>query len=181
MAEADDSNTTDNGKQLPTFSTLKIHEQLAIQLRSEGQAYKAIVGQIKADYDLSYKEATLREWFMAGGRLEAAYYEYLEFAADEAVKQAKLKIKRLSTVAADKLEGLMLDSDTADNIVERAARTVLAKYIPDRQILVDENKADDLPAAIGDAGDDVLNPDKAEDDNHAADEPANPPVDPPAN
>ena len=153
---ADVDNSTDKTKQLPTYSTLKVHEQLAVQLRAEGQSYKAVVEQIQVDYDLTYKEGSVREWFMAGGRLEIAYYEYLEFAADEAVRQAKLKIKQLSKTAADKLENLMNDKNTADNIVERAARTVLNKYIPDRQVIIDESKADDLPSVIGDAGDEAI-------------------------
>lgn len=173
MADAD--NSIDNGKQLPTFSTLKNHERLAIQLRSEGQSYKSIVEQIKIDYDLQYKEGTLRDWFMAGGRLENGYYEYVEWSADESVKQAKLKIKRLTSVAADKLEGLMTSKDTADNIVERAARTVLNKYVPDRQVILDENNADEIPSAIGDAGDEVLTGDQ-----NGPDEMANPPQGEPA-
>jgi hypothetical protein len=165
MADSIDPNAN---QQLPTYSLLKAHEQLAIALRSEGQPYKAVVAQIEVDYNLVYKEQGIREWFMAGGRLEQANNEYLEFLADESVKQAKLHIKRLSTKASDVLEKLMDDKDTADNIKERAARTVLNKYIPDRQIIVDENKKDDLPGAIAAAAEGVLN------DTPTA-EPANPP------
>jgi len=178
MADSDDQNTTDKNKQLPTFSTLKVHEQLAIQLRSEGQGYRSIVDQLKVDYDLQYKEGTLREWFMAGGRLEVAYYEYLDFAADESVKQAKLKIKQLSLKAANKLETLMDSKDTADNIVERAARTVLNKYIPDRQVIIDEAAADEIPSAISDAGDKVLT--ETPGDTNGSDEMANTPQGEPA-
>lgn len=177
MAEADDS-STDKNQQLPAFSAVKKHEQLAIILRSEGQKYPQIVNQINTDFDLTYKEASVREWFIAGGRLEQAYNEYLEFMADESVREAKIQIKKLSVKAVERLSKLLEDDSVADNIVERAARTVLAKYIPDRQILVDENKADELPTAIGDAGDAVLTKDE---NNNAAAEPANPPVDPPAN
>lgn len=169
-----DQEAADKYQQLPTYSTLKAHEQLAIQLRSEGMKYKDIVGQLKTDYNLVYKEASLREWFMAGGRLEIAYNEFLEFLAEESVKQAKLKIKQLSSKAVDKLEALLDDDNTADNIVERTARTILNKYIPDRQVIIDETKADELPPAIGDAGDDVLSEESGDGNG------ANPPESPPA-
>lgn len=151
MATADAT----NNKQLPTFSNVKEFEQLAITLRSEGKKYAEIANTINAEYDLAYKEMTLRQWFMAGGKLEQAYNEFLEWHADQSVMAAKLKIKQLSVKAAETLDDLMND-DIAGNVRQQAARTILGKYIPDRQVVIDETKADDLPSAIGDAGDALI-------------------------
>lgn len=168
MATADAT----GAKQLPTFSNVKEFEQLAITLRSEGKKYAEIANTINAEYNLAYKEMSLRQWFMAGGKLEQAYNEYLEWHADQSVMEAKLKIKRLSVKAADTLDELM-DDASAGNVRQQAAKTILGKYVPDRQVVVDETKADEIPSAIGDAGDAVLNDNPG--DENGSDEVANPP------
>lgn len=160
---ADNADSTGH-KQLPTFSTLKPFEQLAVTLKAEGSKYEEIVNTINSEYSLAYKQISVRQWFMAGGRLEQAYLEYNEAMADQAVIEAKLKIKRLSNKAADTLDKLM-DDDFDGRVRQQAARTVLGKYIPDRQVVIDESKADDLPSAIGDAGDEVLNDEPTGGDN----------------
>ena len=160
MATADETNTST----LPQFSAIKPFEQLAVQLRAEGRTYEEIVNTINAEFDLAYKQGGVREWFGAGGRLEQAYYEFLEWHADQSVIRAKVKIKTISEKAANTLEELMTDKYDG-RVRQQAARTVLGKYIPDRQVVIDENKADDLPSAIGDAGDDVLNDEPAGGDN----------------
>jgi hypothetical protein len=142
-----------NSKQLPTFSSIKPYEQLAVVLRSEGKTAEQTVNQINAEYELAYKANTVRDWFMAGGRLEAAYMEYLEWLADQSVREAKLKIKRLSATAADTLEEIMKDANGPVNVRQQAAKTVLGKYIPDRQIIVDEAKTDELPDSLADDAD----------------------------
>lgn len=174
MATADETNTSS----LPQFSAVKPFEQLAIQLRAEGNDYTKITDTVNAEFNLAYKMPSLREWFHAGGRLEQAYYEYLEWHADQSVIRAKVKIKTITEKAAETLEDLM--SDKYDGRVrQQAARTVLGKYIPDRQVVIDESKADDLPSAIGDAGDDVLN-DSPGDESNGQDEVVNPPQSEPA-
>lgn len=150
-----------NIKQLPSFSTIKEFEQMVIMLRTEGKQYAEITNTINAEYGLAYKELTVRQWLMSGGRLEQAYLEYNEALADAMVAEAKLKIKKLSSKAADTLDELMNES-VASNVRGNAAKTVLAKYIPDRQVILDEAKADDLPSVIGDAGDDALDKIEAE-------------------
>lgn len=166
-----------NVKQLPTFSNIKEFEQLAITLRSEGKKYAEIANTINAEYDLAYKEMSLRQWFMAGGKLEQAYYEYLEWHADQSVIRAKMKIKTITEKAADTLDKLM-DDDNAGNVRQQAAKTILGKYVPDRQVVVDESKADDIPSAIGDAGDKVITDEPG--GNNGPDEVANPPQGQPA-
>lgn len=152
---ANNSDAATNTKQLPTFSNLKGFEQLAVTLKADGQKYAEIVNTINAEYELAYKELTLRGWFMAGGRLEQAYLEYVDVLADQAVREAKTKIKRMSLTAANTLEDLMKD-DVGSNARGLAARTVLAKYIPDRQIIVDETKTDDLPDELAAAADNIV-------------------------
>jgi hypothetical protein len=140
MATADETNT----KQLPEFSSLKAFEQMAIVLHSEGRPYEEIVNMMNAEYDLAYKLMTVREWFWAGGRLEQAYLEYNEANANQHLAHARQKIKQLSLKAANTLDELM-DTSTAGTVRQQAAKTVLSKYIPDRQIIVDESKTEDLP------------------------------------
>lgn len=168
MATADETNTSS----LPQFSAVKPFEQLAVQLRAEGNDYQKVTDTINAEFNLAYKMPSVREWFHAGGRLEQAYYEYLEWHADQSVIRAKVKIKTISEKAAETLEDLL--SDKYDGRVrQQAARTVLGKYIPDRQVVIDDSKADDLPSAIGDAGDDVLKDTPG--DKNGSDEVVNPP------
>lgn len=155
---ADNADST-NSKQLPSFSTLKPFEQLAITLRAEGKLWEEVTNTINAEYKLAYKQITIRQWFIAGARLEQAYLEYLEFHADLAVAEAKLKIKKMSKKAAETLNDLM--SDKYDGTVRHnAAKTTLSKYVPDRQVVVDESKADEIPSAIVDAGDKALDEDE---------------------
>lgn len=151
MATTDETNI----RQMPTFSATKAHEQLAVMLRAEGKTYDVITNQLNAEYNLAYSERTLREWFIAGGRLEAAYFEYLDALADQSVREAKTKIKRLSVKAADTLDELLNESN-AGNVRQQAAKTILGKYIPDRQVLIDESTADDLPDELADIGDEVV-------------------------
>lgn len=144
---------------LPSFSSIKPFEQLAVTLRAEGKKYQDITNTINAEYSLAYKEMTVRQWFIAGGRLEQAFNEYNEWHADQAVMRAKIRIKKLSEKASKTLSILM--SDKFDGAVRHnAAKTTLAKYIPDRQVVVDESKADEIPSAIGDAGDEALTEDQ---------------------
>lgn len=144
-----------NTKQLPTFSNTKPFEQLAIVLRAEGKDYEDVVNTVNAEYSLAYKQQSIRQWFMVGGRLEQAYLEYNEAMADQAVAEAKLRIKKLSLSAATTLEELM-GNNHAGNVRQQAARTILGKYIPDRQILVDESKVEEIPEEIGSAGDAIM-------------------------
>lgn len=174
---AGDTENSTGEKQLPTFANTKPYEQLAIMLRAEGKTSEEIANTVNAEYKLAYKAQSIRQWFMAGGSLEQAYLEYNEALADQAVTEAKLKIKKLSGVAADTLGELMTDKFDG-RVRQQAAKTVLGKYVPDRQVVVDETRADEIPSAIGDAGDKVLN--EPGDENNGSDEVANPPESPPA-
>lgn len=170
MATADETNT----QQLPTFSNTKVFEQLAIQLRSEGKSYEEIRNTINEEYKLAYKQQSIREWFMAGGRLEQAYLEYNEWHADQSVIRAKLKIKKSSETAADTLDELMTDKFDG-RVRYQASKTILGKYIPDRQVVVDERNADELPSAIADAGDKVLTGNKEDGQKPVVDAPESEP------
>lgn len=150
MATKDEINT----KELPAFSSTKAHEQMAISMRAEGKTYQEVTNTINAEFNLAYKVNSVMEWFYSGGRLEAAYLEYLAAYADQSLKMARLKIKSLQTKAADTLEDL-LGSHVPSNVRQQAARTVLNKFIPDRQIVSDNDK-DDIPPEIGAAGDSVM-------------------------
>lgn len=176
---ANTSEAATNAKQLPTFSNVKEFEQLAITLRAEGKSYAEVANMINAEYSLAYKEITLRGWFMAGGRLEQAYSEYLEWHADQSVMEAKLKIKKLSTAAAETLGELITDKFDG-RVRQQAAKTILGKYVPDRQVVVDETGADEIPSAIGDAGDKVLTGDEPDGQNEVANPPEGAPADPDA-
>lgn len=141
---------------LPQFATLKEHEKLAIIMRAEGKPNRVICNQINDQFDLSYKEMTVAQWFIADGRLEQPYLEYIEYSADQAVIRAKMKIKSMSELAASTLEELMSDKNTADNVRQQAAKTVLGKYIPDRQVIVDQTHADELPSELADIANDAI-------------------------
>lgn len=158
MADRDDTEDLRdslNAQDLPIFANTKPYEQMAIMMRAEGKEGETIAAHINAEYNLAYKRQSIYEWFMAGGKLEAAYMEYLEAYANQSLKMAKLKIKSLSLKATDTLSEL-LGPHSPSNVRQQAARTVLGKYIPDRQIVSTDTGKDGIPDELADAGDNVL-------------------------
>lgn len=151
MATKDETNV----KKLPAFSALKPHERFAVELKSDGKTYDEIVNTINAEYELAYKYNTVRGWFIAGGQLEAAYLEYITMLAEQSVREAKLKIKRLSSKAANTLEETMGD-EYEGTVRVASAKALLNKYIPDRQLVLDEVPDDELPDSITNAADEVI-------------------------
>jgi hypothetical protein len=141
--------------QLPAFSATQPFEQLAIELKSEGKEYDKIVNTLNAEFGLELKQRRVREWFHAGGRLEQAYLEYNQWYADQTVASAKIKIKKLSGRAADTL-GELMDEAYDSRVRRQAASDILKKYVPDRQVVIDDSSGDELPPSIGDAGDEVI-------------------------
>jgi hypothetical protein len=151
MATKDETNTSE----LPAFSSLKAFEQMAIILKCEGQPADKIANMINAEYNLTYKMMTIREWFWADGRLFQAYHEYNTWHADQVVNEAKLLIKKSTGQAAQTLVDL-LDPKIESSVRHNAGKTLLNKFIPDRQVILDPNKVDELPTALAKAGDDVV-------------------------
>ncbi len=167
---ANTSNAATNTGELPQFSVLKPFEQRTIVLRAEGKTSTEITNQINAEFELAYKKRTIEEWFYPDGRLLQAYLEYNGTVADLAVEAAKTRIKKASEDAADTLVELMSSSHEG-SVRVRAALGILAKYVPDRQIIQDGGKASDLPASLTEAMDKAL-------DEPAADAPAEPAQEP---
>lgn len=159
MATADETNV----KQLPAFSTIKPYEQMAVVLRAEGNKYQDITNTINEEFNLAYKEISVRGWFIAGGRLEAAYFEYNDVMADQAVKIGRTKLKKATDVFADTL--IELAGPGHESTVRLgAARAGLNKFIPDRQIITQADDEEDLPDDIAKAADEVLDGQKPVDD-----------------
>lgn len=153
-----------NTGELPQFGVLKPHEQRAVVLRSENCTASEITNTINAEYGMALKTRTIEEWFYADGRLIQAYLEYNSKLAEQAVEIAKAKIQKASEDAADTLVELM-SNKYEGGVRVRAALGVLAKYVPDRQVMLDGGKEQSLPAQLGEAMD------KAMDDDKPADEP----------
>lgn len=143
-------------KQLATFLNIKEHEKLAVVLRSEGKSYEEIVAAIKSEYNLDYQAVSLRVWFMAGGRLEQAYLDYIEELGNAAVKEGKLAIRRATRPASNTLISLLADQESSIKL--RAALGILNKYVPDKQIMITEGGVgdDDLPEELSDTADDIV-------------------------
>lgn len=137
----------DQAKLLPAFSALKRFEQMAVTLKADGRTNEQIMNMVNNEYEMAYKLQTVKEWFYTNGRLYPAYLEFNDMLAEQAVHNAKQRLKRLSETAVDTLEITM--SDTFEGSVrERSARTILNKYIPDRQVIMDTAPVDDLPEDI---------------------------------
>lgn len=152
MATSDETNTSE----LPAFSRIKAFEQRAVVLKAEGQTVDVITNQVNAEFNLSYKPISVREWFYAGGRLEAAFHEYNDKLAEIAIKEARQEIKKSTKLAADTIIELM-GEDFDAKVRLGAGKTILAKYIPDKQVVLGpEDDSDDLPGALGDQGDEVV-------------------------
>lgn len=165
---------TNTGK-LPQFGVCKPFEQRAIVLRAGGSTAKEVTNQINAEFDLAYTTRTIEEWFYADGRLIQAYLEYNGELADQAVAAAKNKIKKSSELAADTLTELM--GDTHEGSVRvRAALGILSKYVPDRQVILDGGKVDELPEEIGGQMDEAIDGDSIEPNEEPGDDqpPASP-------
>ncbi len=154
---ADNANST-NTKELPAFSVLKPYEQAAVVLRADGSTYLEVCNTINADFELSYKPRTVEEWFYAGGKLEQAYQEYNEEIATQRIKEAKQLIRKNSLKAARVIDEFMDKDKGHDPALRlRAAQTNLNKYIPDRQVVLGKESADDdLPEEIADKADNLV-------------------------
>lgn len=153
-----------NIKKLPAFSDAAPNERFAIELRAEGKTYEEVTNTMNAEFKTAYKMGSVREWFIADGRLNQAYMEYNDMLAAESLKQARMKLKRASERAADTL--LELTSSKYDaGVRERAAGRILNKYIPDRQIIFDTDSEESIPESLGGQADKIV---KGDDDGSAA-------------
>lgn len=159
MAAADEMNIGE----LPQFATLPPHQQHAVVLRAGGKSAKEIVNTINAEFEMALKQRTIEEWFFAAGKLMPAYLEYNEKMADIAIESAKAKIKKASEGAADTLVELMSNSHEG-SVRVRAALGVLAKYVPDRQVILDGGKTNELPPEIAAAIDAKVDSEKKDED-----------------
>lgn len=139
------------------FATLKEFERTAILLRSAGKSWAEIVATINAQFGLTYAETTVRLWFTPGGNLEGAYDEYNDLMAEQALKNAKKMAKRAAEVSITTMVEMQTDKHE-DRIRLDAAKALANKYIPDRQVQVNEpGGADDLPPELIAAGEAIVN------------------------
>lgn len=152
MATQDATNT----KPFKTFLNLDGPEQMAIVLKSEGRMYEEIIADINREFGRQYSLQTLKWWFMAGGKLEQAYLDYLEELGNEAVREAKLLIRRGTRAAASTLIQKLTSKD--ERVQVRAATGLLNKYVPDKQITIIEDGVgdDDLPEELSDKADSIV-------------------------
>ena len=151
MAKKDATNTSS----VPEFPGLKLHEKRAVLLRAEGKTYDQVVNHINTEYALDYSVKTVQEWFQAGGRLEQAYLEFVGAMATSSLREAKLLIMRSMKSAAATLIAGMNNPDP--RIAQEAAKSLLNKYIPDKQIaLTGEAAEDELPPELDLAAEEIL-------------------------
>lgn len=148
MAKRDATNTGT----MPSFPSIKNYERRCVILRAEGKTYEAITNHINDEFALSYAVITVKEWFYAGGKLEQAYHEYLEADAALTLKEARQAIKR-STKSA--VATVLVQMNSPDGrLALDAAKTILNKYIPDRQIMHEGGELDeDVPSELLEAAD----------------------------
>lgn len=150
MATSDET----NNRTLPSFSVLKGHERAAVVLKSEGKTVEQIVANINDEFALTYTVRGVGEWFQAGGRLEQALIEYNEALAVASLRDARQLIKRASrSAAATLIKGL---NNPDPRVANDAAKSLLNKYIPDRQVISDSMTEEELPEELANAGDALL-------------------------
>lgn len=143
---ADNANSV-NTAEMPSFSALKGYQRRAVLLRYDGKTYEQIANHINDEFVLTYKERSVGEWFIPGGTLEAAYHELMDLMAKQSLKEARQKLKSGSLRAVDVLLEKIESSD--EKVQVRAALGLLAKYIPDKQLVLDAPEAEeDLPPEL---------------------------------
>lgn len=175
MATADETNTT----ALPSFSTIKGHERRAVILKAEGKTIDQITAHINNEFALDYSAATVKEWFFAGGRLEQAYSEYNEAMAEQSLKEGRQLIKKATRSAAAVLIR-QLGPSFDPNIQQSAAKALLNKFVPDKQVsLTGEHVEPTVPdeiAAIADqlAEEDSDGSEQVDDPPQGGEDPATP-------
>lgn len=156
MARVDETNTS----KLPAFPSLKTYERRAVVLKAEGKTAEQITEHINAIYALDYSPVTVKEWFKSSGRLLQAYHEYLEADAALALQESRLAIKRSTTAAVRAIVTKLSSLD--ERIQLDAAKTILNKYIPDRQVVHESGAMnEDVPEELLGAADAIAS-DKAE-------------------
>lgn len=142
-----------NTSVLPSFTALKDHERRAVLLKAEGKQIQQIVANINDEFAHDYQYRTVQQWFVPEGRLYQALMEYNEASAAASLKEARQLIKRSSKAAAAVLVSQLNNPDP--KIAQGAAYRLLNKYIPDKQVVLDDSpKDDDVPdelAAIADS------------------------------
>jgi hypothetical protein len=147
--------TTNTDSKLPEFPGLKLHEKRAVMLRAEGKTYDQVTNHINTEYALDYSVKTIQEWFQAGGRLEQAYLEFVGAMASSSLKEARLLIMRSMKSAAATLISGMNNPDP--RIAQEAAKSLLNKYIPDKQIALSGAAIEDeLPPELDLAAEEIL-------------------------
>ncbi len=150
MATKDETNTSE----LPSFSVLKGYQRRAVILRYEGKTHEQIANNINDEFAMDYVPRSVGEWFMAGGKLEAAYHELLDLMAKQSLQEARQAIKLASKAAATTLIKRMASND--ERVSVRAAQALLNKYIPDKQVVLDGPEADDdLPEELSKLADEI--------------------------
>lgn len=141
-----------NAAEVPGFHALKGYERRAVILRYEGKTYNQIANNVNDEFATTYAERTVGDWFMAGGRLEQAYHELMDAMAAQSLKEARQTIKLASRLAAGALVD-QLRSANEPQIRQGAAKALLNKYIPDKQVVLDgPGLEEDLPAELVEAG-----------------------------
>lgn len=142
-----------NDSKLPAFSSIKAFERKAIILKSEGHTMDVVTAHVNDMYALNYTADTLRSWFWAGGRLEQAWLEYNDHLSEVTLREARHAIKQHSLKAVNRLIKVVDKEGAEDRDAIRASATILNKYIPDKQLVLDkDNATDELPPAIANAG-----------------------------
>lgn len=151
-SNADSTNTSETAG----FSALKGYERRAVILRYEGKSYMQIANNLADEFAVEYSDRTIGDWFIAGGKLEVAYHELMDLMAAQSLKEAKQVIRRASKAAAATLVD-QLKSTADPNIRQGAAKALLNKYIPDKQITLDgPGLEEDLPEALSGEADKIV-------------------------
>lgn len=165
---------TESGKgKLQDFPGLKNHEKRAVMLKADGKTYEQIKEHINDEFALEHSLKTVQEWFRAGGRLEQAYTEYIGAMAAASLKEAKLVIMRSMKAAAAVLISKMNDPD--GRLALDAAKSLLNKYVPDKQISLSAGyEEEELPPELDLAAQEVMDGPQPVDDpqKSGADNPA---------
>lgn len=95
---------------MPRVETLegKKH-QIAIKYRYEGKKDKEISKIIKNITGQTMSEYTIRNWFVAGGKLHDSYCDYMEKQNESLIKKGRQELKGLVTSAIKVVKNAMVE------------------------------------------------------------------------
>ena len=154
------SNLNQETTTIRDLAHLETHYLRAIELKASGKTHAHISAALKQQFgaDLRAELNTVNQWFTESGLLRNALDEYNEKLANESVKNAKVRMKKLQDEAVEVMGELMRNGD--DSIRLGAAKEIVARHIPAKQVNIEAKDDGEVPADLVPDGDDVIDNDQ---------------------